>query len=270
MLVRCNNARVVTVAEIAAQAKVERDPARLCELASHRSPSVRIAVAENGDTPDEAIDGLLKDPNEIVRLSAAGNLGDRPRLQRVALSSPDESVRSILAHTFARQDDRSLPYDVQAALSRDESRETRQNLAETTNYIDIFRVLLRDADPEVRGVCARNPRITRSQMETLVTDPITRVRANAAALGLQFPDGEQLLRLARDRSGEVRWAVLFRVDLPIEAIEIIAQDRDPLTRQHAQSALIDVRNIMTEHHISQTRRDRERAREVQPFQPAPA
>jgi hypothetical protein len=269
MFVHCNNARVVTVAEIAAQAKLEQDPARLGDLASHRSPSVRIAVAENRSAPDEAIEGLLKDPNEVVRLSAAGNLADRPRLQKVALNSPDKSVRSILAYTFARRDDRSLPYDVQAALSRDEFSETRQNLAGTTNYIDLFEALLQDADPKVRGICARNPRITRSQMETLVTDPIKRVRANAAALGLQFPDDEQLLRLARDRSADVRWAVLLRADRPREAIEIIAQDADEINRRHAQSALIDVHNIMTELYISQIRQDRERARNVQPFQPAP-
>ena len=107
-----------------------------------------------------------------------------------------------------------------------------------------------------------NPRISRAHMETLVTDRIARVRGCAAANGLMFPDDEQLLRLAQDRSAGVRWAVLFRVDRPREAIETIAEDVDELNHHHARLALANVHSIMTLEVEKSVRAARKRVREL--------
>lgn len=258
-----------TVAEIAAEAKGTADAERLDDLGHHKSNSVRLAVAENPAANDDTIGVLLQDANNVVRLSAAGNLADRPALHPIALSSEDKWVRTVLAHTFARRDDRSLPYDVQRALASDEFFETRERIAETTNYADLFESLLSDENPRVRGMCAANPRITLDQMERLVTDRSKVVRGRAAALGLQYPHDEQLVRLAQDRSADVRWAVLFRPDRPRRAVELIGRDPDAINRQHAEHALIDNRHIMAEEVVDHARKDRKRALRAQPFEQAP-
>lgn len=250
------------VAALAERAVTTLDPLRLRELATNTSQSVRMAVAENAHTDDQTVELLMHDADAVVRIASAGNLADRPRLQRIAVESPDKRVRARLAATFAYQDDRSLPYEVQAALASDDFVETRTWIAATTNYLDLFDLLLRDDDPRVRGACAMNPRTSRAQMETLVTDRFARVRACATATGLTFPDAEQLLRLAQDRSAGVRWAVLFRVDRPRAAMQMIAEDSDEMNRRHAEMALLDNHSIMTPDVEKTVRAERERAAEL--------
>ena len=259
---------MVTVAQIAAEAEGTTDSERLDVLGRHKSKLVRMAVAENPATSDGTMRVLLQDATS-VRLWAAGNLADRPALHSLALSSEDRWVRAILAHTFARRDDRTLPYGVQRALASDEFFETRGRIAETTNYADLFESLLRDENPRVRGRCAANPRITLDQMERIVTDRSKDVRGSAAALGLQYPDDDQLVRLAQDRSAGVRWAVLFRPDRPRRAVELIAQDSDEINRQHAEHALVDNRHIMADQVVDHARNERKRVLHVQSFEQAP-
>ncbi|KTR54402.1 hypothetical protein NS359_00075 [Curtobacterium oceanosedimentum] len=102
-------------------------------------------------------------------------------------------------------------------------------------------------------------------MERLVTDRNRMVRAAAAANGLRYPDDEQLLRLARDKSAEVRWAVLFRPDRPRRAIELIAEDSDEMNRQHARIALRDERAIIAPPATRWARAERQRAPHVRSF-----
>lgn len=247
-----------TVSELVRQASQTSDPAILRELGAHRSKTVRSAVADNPAADDITIAALLDDRSHDVRLAAAGNLTERPDLHERAARSSDAWVRAITAHTYAGQDDRSLALDVQRILADDSFAETRGRIAETTNDLDLFEHLMRDGSPTVRGWCASNPRITREQMERLVSDRRLEVRAAAAANGLRYPDDEQLLRLARDRSAEVRWAVLFRVDLPRAAVELITQDPDEMNRQHAQMALRDEHAINGEGAIESARAERTR------------
>ena len=258
---------MTTVAEIAEETAKSVDATRLRELAEHKSKTVRIAVAQNPAADDETIERLLSDRDEVVRLASVSNLADRLRLQPVVARSQDKGLRAALARTFARQDHRSLPYDVQAVLSKDPFSESRQGVAETTNYLDLFETLLNDADPKVRAWCAANPRISRIQMEQLVTDRSWGVRAFTATAGLRFPDDEQLMRLARDRSASVRWAVLFRPGRPRGALELIAEDPDELNRRHARSALL--RGAMSDQIEASDRAGRQRAAEVTPFIPPP-
>lgn len=241
------------------------EPATLRALAEHESRSVRVAVAENAATDDLTIEHLLADDVDVVRATAADALRGRPQLHEVAARSPDKCVRAILAHLYVSDDQRSLARAVQKVLAVDPFGEVRGRMAQTTDDLQIFEALLADPSPAVRALCASNPRISLRQMERLVTDRNRMVRAAAAANGLRYPDDEQLLRLARDKSAEVRWAVLFRPDRPRRAIELIAEDSDEMNRQHARIALRDERAIIAPPATRWARAERQRAHHVRSF-----
>lgn len=253
----------VRAAKLQAASSVEA--ATLRALAGHESRSVRIAVAENAATDDMTIRSLLVDDVDVVRSAAADALRDRPQLHEVAAGSPDRWVRAILAHLYVEDDRRSLALAVQERLAVDPFGEVRGRTAQTTNDLQVFEALLADPSSMVRGMCASNPRISLDQMARLVTDRDRAVRAAAAANGLRYPDDEQLLRLARDRSAEVRWAVLFRPDRPRRAIELIAEDSDEMNRHHARIALDDERNIIAPAVTQWTREERRRTQRVRSF-----
>lgn len=256
-----------TVAELAEEAEVTADAEALRGFGSHRSASVRAGAAANPAAEDDMVAALLQDPAETVRLGAASNLADRPALQLVAARSSEKRVRAILAHTFGGDFDRSLPRQVQLLLADDDFSDTREHIAETTNHVDIFEQLMRDSHRRVRAACALNPRITRAQMERLVTDRDSWVRAGATE-GFRYPDDEQLMRLARDRSKAVRWAVLTRPSSPREALELIAQDTDEVNRGHAQRALANGRGIYSEEAFEQYRTELALAMRVPEFSAA--
>jgi hypothetical protein len=128
--------------------------------------------------------------------------------------------------TYWHETDRALKRETQNRLAHDDSPEVRSRVAETTSYRDLLDLLIGDAEPEVRGMAAANPRIDRQQMEKLITDPIARVRINAVNLGWHYPDDGQLLRLASDRSSRVRWSALYRPGSPRALYELLANDAD--------------------------------------------
>lgn len=254
-----------TIAAVVLQAEQSSDPLLLRTLGERPEETVRRAVAENPATDDGTLARLLHDLVDVVRATAATGLADRPQLHDDAARSPDRWVRAILAHTYARDDRRSLALPVQRLLAADDFDETRGRVGATTDDPEVFAALLDDASPRVRAWCASNPRISRAQMERLVTDPIRHVRAGAAANGLRWPDDDQLLRLAHDRSVEVRWAVVFRVDRPREALEVVARDSDEWNRRHAELALQDERNINADQVVASARTERARVRDLRPF-----
>lgn len=226
---------MVRVEHLAYEASRHDDVARLDELSTHRSPHVRKNVASNEAVGDETIARLLQDDDAEVRARAAGNLRHRHELRLIALRSPEPAVRAALAGSGDRV--HPLSRDMQTALARDDSTDVRAGIAATTDSADLFEVLLVDRDDDVRAACARNPRITRDQMELLVTDRHANVRERAVSGGLLLPDDEQLRRLARDRSKDVRWAVIFRVDTPRDAVEWIAENDDEINSHNARTVL---------------------------------
>lgn len=236
----------------------------------HRSRRVRSCAAGNPAIDDDLVELLLGDAVDVVRLSAASNLSERPALQPLAARSPDAWVRAVLAHTYRWHFDRSLSYDVQSALASDDFFEVRFRIAETTNYLDIFESLMADEEPRVRAGCASNPRISRDQMELLITDRRAVVRQSAAANGLLFPDDDQLVRLATDRSASVRWNVIFRVDRPRRALELIAADDDEVNSRHARAALNDPHQVIAPPAESGVRLRRTAALGATPFESPPA
>ena len=191
-------------------------------------------VALNTSLDDETVLSLATDLKLEVRRAAAINARGRDRVVEVLSRSPYPEVRQFVAwHNSVSQLDR----DVQTRLAADPEREVRQHIAETTQYRALFDQLLEDSDPRVRGVCAGNPRATRSDIERLLSDRSATVRSMAVALGVVFPDDEQLLRMARDRSANTQWALIMRVDAPREALEIVAREGDEMNRAQAQASL---------------------------------
>lgn len=262
--------------------------ARLAELALHRSVSVREMVAGNPSLGQDTIEKLARDDAWRVRAAAATrpelsdatllalasdakdqvrwatveNAATRPSVITTLAASPDRLVRQLVAHHNRAF---PLPHAVQAALAEDESPDTRGSIAASTQYRDVFANLLRDPDPQTRGRCAENERATREDFELLLADSSRVTRRTAVAIGVIFPDDEQLIRLARDRSADVRWHVVFRVDAPREALQIIADEDDEMNSRHALSALRDPRAVNAGDAIEQARRRRVEAASTSAF-----
>jgi hypothetical protein len=203
-------------------------------LGADRSARVRMSVAENPAIPDDLLLTLSNDADAAVRYTAAWSAQGRPAVLPTLAESPDTTVREIIAGINSLE---QLERPIQQSLALDHSREARARIAESTQYRGIFEALLTDADPRVRGRCGGNPRATRDDLEALSTDRSAVARTIAVAVGLQFPDDDQLVRLARDRSSQVQWAVIMRVGSPREAVEIVAANGDEMNRHQASAVL---------------------------------
>jgi len=186
--------------------------------------------------PDDAILGMIADPRNEKKLSWFETLRGRPGLEGQLVVWPDANIRADLAFTYGWAQG-SLARRTQELLTIDSSEKVRKNMARTTSFRDLFELLLADSHPAVRGSCAENPRIDRDQMERLITDPSRRVRVRAVSSGMRYPDEEQLLRLASDKSSAVRWEVLFNFRSPRDAIKLITKDQDDNNRRHAEKRL---------------------------------
>lgn len=227
------------VAEAVAEAEAHSTTAaRLAELGQHPSASVRAAVADNTACDDATVLLLASEAKASVRLSAACNAAGRPGVEAELAASDDTSVRSILAHTYARQR-RQLLRPTQEVLARDADREVRARIAETTAHRDLFDQLLEDPEPRVRAMCAANPRASRADVDRLLADRKAATRCIAINVGIAFPDAEQLVRAAGDRSAEVRWAALFKHGAPREVALALVDDADDDLRHHARLAARD-------------------------------
>lgn len=224
------------VAEAVAEAgQTSTTTARLAELSRHASASVRMAVADNPGCDDATVLELVRDDKQLVRMSAAVIAAGRPGVETAVAASEDAAVRQVLAHAYVRRAEQLLRA-TQEILARDEDREVRARIAETTAHRDLFDQLLEDPDPRVRGMCAANPRATRTDMDCLLGDRQAAARGIAVNVGIAFPDQEQLLRAARDRSTGVRWAALFRHGASREVALALVDDPDELIRDHARAS----------------------------------
>lgn len=260
------SADTMKISEAADLARQSSERQVVDDLSLHDSRTVRIAAASNLSASDAAGKVLLSDKDPTVRLvAAAENLELRPRLYSVAGQSLDEDVRAVLASMFLERYALSLPPRIQYRLAKDASAEVQGRMAATTDDNDIFENLLKDAATKVRAYCASNPRINREQMQRLVTDRTAEVRTAVVGNGLRFPDEAQLMTFAADRSSAVRWAVIFRVDRPREALQLLAADPDDFNREHAERALQSEHLINAPAVVSAERERRSRAGTIATF-----
>lgn len=217
-----------------AEAASTSDPERLTDMAVHRHATVRLEVANNAATPDEALLVLIADADRTVRTNAAGEAIARPALHEALSRSDDKWVRAILAAAYTRRPEQGLAEDLQRRLAVDEFWETRGRIGETTSHLDIFEALLADPNPRVRAYCAGNPRLTRGQMDVLLADARFEVRCGAVGQGVVYPDEAQLARAARDRSANVRWNVIVRPGTPRGVLDLLIDDVDDFNRNDAR------------------------------------
>jgi hypothetical protein len=186
----------------------------------------------NPATPDEALLRMLEDPRN-KNFSWTEALRGRQEIETTVSLCPDDDVRADLAFTYGGAVEGKLARSTQELLARDPSRRVRVNLARTATYEDLFEALLADPEGDVRRHCAMNPRASRDHIGHLITDRAARVRSGAIWFGVRYPDEEQLIQLANDKSAEVRWAVILCLRTPRSAIELIARDTDEMNRNAA-------------------------------------
>lgn len=235
------------VADAIAEAEYRGTSAeRLAELAGHASARVRQAVADAAAATDETVRLLIQDGNDLVRITAANNVGGRPSIEADVAASEDEWVRANLAHTYAQEPYKQLLRKTQEVLVGDSFREVRMRMAETTGYRDLYERLMADPEPRVRGACAWNPRVTPEDMEVLLQDRHRETRAMALDGGSGTLTHEQALRAARDPSADVRWATLFRPGAPATVAEALADDSDETVRNAAREAATQGREAIWE------------------------
>jgi len=233
----------------------DTDPSTLAALADHKSVRVRHAVTGNAATPDAAILRLLVDQVDTVRLLAATAGQARPALHDAILDSEDPWVRTLLVDAL-HNDPHAVSFANQRRLLTEPFVEARMRLAGLTPYAEVFEELMRDPVAAVRAGCASNPRITHDHAEALLADRAAGVRATIVAEGLHYPTHEQLVRMTRDRSKYVRWAIIFRVDAPREALEALVEDPDPDNRYHARSQLTGEHSVNAPEAIASVRSER--------------
>ena len=226
---------------IAIRIEVAKNPATplssLREMGGDRSAKIREAIAQNPAIPDDLLLTLSGDASTSVRQSAALSAQGRQAILLALAVSSDSAVREIVAglNNPAEQLDR----EIQDVLSQDYSWEARARIARSTQYRDLFERLLADAHPQVRGQSGANPRATLEDFERLTTDRSAVTRRIAVAVGVRYPSEDQLMKLARDRSAEVQWAVIARVGTPRAAVEIVAEEGDHMNRNQALAVLKD-------------------------------
>ncbi|MFI5430157.1 hypothetical protein [Aeromicrobium sp. UC242_57] len=143
-------------------------------------------------------------------------------------SSGTTSARRALAQ-LAHAD-----LEMSATLADDHDWHVREELAWATTHPEILERLLGDVHPQVRGMVARNPKITSSQRRALAKDPQAVTRAIVATCE-NCPD-DILFELAQDKSANVRFCLtLHGKNRPL--MELLMNDSDSTVADTARSSL---------------------------------
>ncbi|GAA2895940.1 hypothetical protein Acy02nite_25920 [Actinoplanes cyaneus] len=198
----------------------------LITLASDDDRNVREAVATNPRAPRETLLRLVSDPHRHVRWAVAHNPACDEHVQRAICASPDEDLRYQLIY---RKD---LAPDVAAALASDSSVNVRGEFAMETIDPAALATLSTDSVAKVRAGAAMNTRTTAEQRRVLAGDPSALVRS--ALVRTVTLEEEDLQRLVRDRSVEVRWWMAAALLTPPHIRDVLREDPDPSVRQQAE------------------------------------
>jgi hypothetical protein len=154
-------------------------------------------------------------------------------------ASPHRDVRLILA-----QQPR-LPAEVVTLLVQDPVGQVRECLAQRTDDPAALETLVNDPNPRVRAAAAQNRLTTAAQRGRLVRDPSAPVRVSLvhamAILGWDIPE-QDLLKLARDRSVNVRYWLAGLPGSTRAVYEVLAQDPDDQIATNARQWLTNPSN----------------------------
>lgn len=228
-------------------------PAVLEAMAADSSRTVRRALAGRSDAPDGLLGALARDPDlktrqilvenpacpstvlmilvEDPHWSVRWSLPDHPavdvEVNHASCRSTDEDLRRLLAER------RGLDDETEAVLAGDSSPHVRAGLAAHTDAPETLAILLADADPKVRVGATQNPLTTIDQHRLLANDKSAAVRSAAVQSG-KLPHDE-LQRLARDRSVNVRWWLATWPTTPETVLRILAEHPHPDVVTQAQA-----------------------------------
>jgi len=216
-------------------ARVDAPPDVLRVLAGDPDRATREAVANNSGADPDVLILLLRDQHWSVRWSVVGNPAADLRVQEAMCASDDPDLRFVLAQSDG------LPATIAAVLARDPAWSVREGLATNTDDQATLRILLDDPDPRMRAGAAMNAGTTAEQRRKLVHDPAWNVRASAvqsiSAYAWDFP-ADDLFRLARDRSVNVRFWLANLPGSIRPVYELLARDPDDLVASAAGQWLL--------------------------------
>ncbi|MEU9000849.1 hypothetical protein [Streptomyces sp. NPDC048551] len=202
--------------------------AEIIELGSVRT------LAANSSVPSGIRARFAEHPEPSVRCAVAASVRDEPPglLARLA-ADPDTSVRSFLAMN------EHLPTELLELLAADSEASVRSSVIQRWRDApdDVRRMLLTDADPEIRSGSVRAFAPPADLLPGLLADPATR----AAAVAHAVPTPE----LAADPDSDVREAVAAHPNLPPRLRDLLAGDQDIFVR-NAIAARADTPQAMRE------------------------
>jgi len=172
-------------------------PGLLARLAGDDSETVRRAVLERNDLPEEAVLALAQAPEQDIRLHVASAEGLSGAVLDLLLADPDTTVRTLLA---VRPD---LGPGRLARLAADPDAEVRRAVAyaEAPGQ-DALTTLSVDPNAGVRRAAARHPGLPADLLPALAADPDEGVRL--AVAGRDDLPEELRLKLIHDADESVR------------------------------------------------------------------
>lgn len=211
----------------------------LVELAQVRDPEVRAEVAKSAVATPAILEALALDPEDSVRLTVARNAKTPVDVLQSLLSDVSSNVR------IAALSNEASPVNARAAAARDTEPKVRQRLAALTDTsVDVLRELTQDQEAAVRMAVAYNLDTPPELLAKLAEDPDAEVRLAVAlgtgvtASGGRYPNYRRpapdavLVALSSDDDPRIRIASSGNPQLPIEALEVLANDPDPDVRGH--------------------------------------
>jgi hypothetical protein len=187
-------------AEVARTARLacafdSKDPGILLRLSKDPSAKVRLEVADNPYSPEEALYGLFDDPDPEVaraaRLKAAGD-SQYPGIQLRLSKDPSSEVRREVAQNCFAEDE--ILFGMFGDPDPDVARVARMMAAENSRDPEMLRAFSRDPSPQVRCCAACNGHTPPEVLETLLGDPDPEVAGKAKLTKAIAADRQRLLR----------------------------------------------------------------------------
>lgn len=195
-------------------------------LASDPDRQVRELLAGNPACGADVLAALMDDPHWRVRWTAAQSPSPDPAVQEAGARSTRADVREALA---ARVD---LAAEISTALAADPVTAVRAAIAGSTRDVELLARLASDPSWEVRGEVALSAAVTDDLLRILAADAHRRVRATVATQ--ERTPRDVVLRLARDRSADVRWCVLLARPGDAELSDLLRDDPDAAVASQAR------------------------------------
>jgi hypothetical protein len=172
-----------------------KDPDVLLRLSRDPSAKVRLEVADNPYSPEEALCGQFDDPDPDVaraaRMKAAENSQD-PCIQLRLSKDPSSEVRREVARNCFAADE--IIFGMFGDPDPDVARAARMMAAENSCDPEMLRTFSCDPSPQVRCCAACNGHTPQEVLETLLGDPDPEVSGKAKLTKAIAADRQRLLR----------------------------------------------------------------------------